>query len=263
MTPTVTANKETATSSAITFSRTLSELMEEGIYLLFLLRNGQPPKSHEEFHRRVGKFLAQFEADARNLNKPMLAIENAKYAFCAAMDEIILASSFSIRPLWERNPLQLRLFGEHLAGENFFDKLETMRIDPVANVEVLEVFYTVLLLGFQGKYLIEGTEKLDYLISRLGQEITHARGGRNAFAPNWQPPHRFQNYVRNELPLWLFFALLGLIGCLFFFSFRGLLGNETDALIQTQKQPALAVPLPDQPETSPRHQAPGRLRTAS
>lgn len=104
----------------------------------------------------------------------MLAIENAKYAFCAAMDEIILASSFSIRPLWERNPLQLRLFGEHLAGENFFDKLETMRIDPVANVEVLEVFYTVLLLGFQGKYLIEGTEKLDYLISRLGQEIKDA-----------------------------------------------------------------------------------------
>lgn len=263
MTLTITANKEVATSTTIAFSRTLSELMEEGIYLLFLLRDGQAPKSHEEFHRRVGRFLNQFETDARNLNKPAMAIENAKYAFCAAMDEIILASDFAIRPQWERNPLQLRLFGEHLAGENFFEKLETMRIDPVANVEVLEVCYTVLLLGFQGKYLIEGTEKLDYLISRLGQEIVQARGGRNAFAPNWQLPHRFQNYVCNELPLWLFFALLGLIGCLFFFSFRGWLGNETETLTQTQKQPALAVPLPDDPEALLPHQRPGRLRTST
>lgn len=71
--------------------------------------------------------------------------------------------------------MQLRLFGEHLAGERFFDKLETLRLDPVANLEALEVFYTMLLLGFQGKYLLEGSEKLNYLISRVGQEITRAR----------------------------------------------------------------------------------------
>lgn len=225
--------------------------MEEGIYLLFLLRNGQAPKSHEEFHRRVGKFLAQFETNAHNLNKPASAIEDAKYAFCAAMDEIILASSFSIRPLWERSPLQLRLFGEHLAGEHFFDKLEKLRVDPVINVDVLEVFYTMLLLGFQGKYIIEGTEKLDYLISRLGQEITHARGGRNGFAPNWNLPQKFQNYVRNDLPLWLFFAILGLIGCVFFFSFRWWLNAGTETLVQTQKRPAITAPInvPSQPDT--------------
>lgn len=217
--------------------------MEEGIYLLFLLRNGHAPRTIEEFHTRVEKFLAQFEANALNLRKPASAIEDAKYAFCAAMDEIILASNFSIRPHWERSPLQLRLFGEHLAGEAFFDKLEKRRNDPVSNVEVLEVFYTALLLGFQGKYVIEGAEKLDYLISRVGQEIIHARGGRNGFAPNWSLPHRFQSYVRNELPLWLFFALLGLIGCLFFFSFRWWLNSESETLAQKQRQPAIIVPL--------------------
>lgn len=226
------------------FSKSLHELMEDGIYLLFLLRNGNAPNSLAEYLRRVDQFLTQFDANARNLDKSQTAISEAKYAFCALMDEIILSSDFSIRSEWERAPLQLRLFGDHLAGEHFFEKLEKLRLDPVANVEPLEVFYTMLLLGFQGKYLIEGSEKLDYLISRLGQEIIHARGGRSEFAPNWKLPQRFQQYVRNELPLWLFFALLALAASLLFFAFRWLLHGESEQLTLEQARPPIVTPLP-------------------
>lgn len=228
--------------SAPAFTRSLQELLEDGVYLLFLLRNGNSPNSLVEFNKRIDQFLAQFEGNARNLGKASAAIGDAKYAFCALMDEIVLSSDFPIREDWERAPLQLRLFGEHLAGERFFDKLETLRLDPVANLEVLEVFYTCLLLGFQGKYLLEGSEKLNYLISRLGQEITHARGGSADFAPNWKLPQRFQQYVRNELPLWLFFALLAIVAAVLFFAFRWFLLGETEDLAQAQARPALAVP---------------------
>ena len=224
------------------FTRNLQELLEDGIYLLFLLRNGNPPNSLAKFNKRIDQFLGQFETNARNLGKAPAAISDAKYAFCALMDETILSSDFSIREDWERAPLQLRLFGEHLAGERFFDKLELLRLDPMANLEALEVFYTCLLLGFQGKYLLEGSEKLNYLISRLGQEITHARGGRSEFAPNWKLPQRFQHYVRNELPLWLFFALLGIVAATLFFLFQWFLQGETDDLAQTQSRPALLLP---------------------
>lgn len=119
------------------FTKSLQELMEDGVYLLFLLRNGNPPNSLSEFHRRVDQFLVQFENNARHLDKAPLAVSDAKYAFCALMDEIILSSDFSVRADWERAPLQLRIFGEHLAGERFFDKLEMLRLDPVTNVEAL------------------------------------------------------------------------------------------------------------------------------
>ena len=224
------------------FTKNLLELLEDGIYLLFLLRNNNAPNSLAEFNKRVDQFLDQFEANARNLGKPPAAVSDAKYAFCALMDEIILSSDFPIREDWERAPLQLRLFGEHLAGERFFDKLENLRIDPVVNVEVLEVFYTCLLLGFQGRYLLEGNEKLNYLISRLGQEITHARGGRNEFAPNWKLPQRFQQYIRNELPLWLFFALLALVGAAIFLLFQWFLQADVEELAQSQARPALSSP---------------------
>lgn len=223
--------------AAASFTLSLKDLLEDGIYLLFLLQNGNAPNSSSEFNRRIDQFLAQFEKNARNLGKPQQAVSDAKYAFCALMDEIILSSDFGVREEWERAPLQLRMFGEHLAGDRFFDKLEILRTDPVANLETLEVFHTCLLLGFQGKYLLEGTEKLNYLISRISQEITHARGGKAEFAPNWKLPHRFQQYVRHELPLWLFFALLAVAGVGVFLVYFMLLGNASGELQRLQGQP--------------------------
>jgi len=227
-----------ASSPAGTFTLSLKDMLEDGIYLLFLLQSGNAPNSANEFNRRIDQFLAQFEKNARNLGKPQQAVSDAKYAFCALMDEIILSSDFSIREDWERAPLQLRMFGEHLAGDRFFDKLEILRTDPVANIEALEVFHTCLLLGFQGKYLLEGTEKLNYLISRVNQEITHARGGKAVFAPNWKLPQRFQQYVRHELPLWLFYALLAVVGVGVFLVYLTLLGNDMDELRDLQTKPA-------------------------
>ncbi|GAA5786012.1 hypothetical protein GCM10007860_20510 [Chitiniphilus shinanonensis] len=210
---------------------TLRDMLEDGIYLLFLLRDGNPPNSSAEFNRRVDTFLAQYDKNARNFGKPGEAIEQAKYAFCALMDEIVLSSEFTIREEWERMPLQLRLFGEHLAGEGFFDRLEMLRMDPAKHVEALEVYHTCLLLGFQGKYLLEGTEKLGYLTHRVGQEIQHVRGGKAEFAPNWKLPHRFQSFVRNELPLWLYFALLSIVAVAIFVTYRILLGNQVDRFL--------------------------------
>jgi len=222
---------------------TLKDLLEDGIYLLFLLRSGNAPQSSIEFNKRSEQFLAQFDRHAANIGQSQQAISDAKYAFCALMDEIILSSKFSIREDWERSPLQLKLFGEHLAGERFFDKLEMLRTDPVKNIEVLEVFHTCLLLGFQGKYLLEGTEKLNYLISRLHQEIIHARGGKAEFAPNWKLPHRFQQYVRHELPLWLFFALLAIVGVIVFAVYSWQLDGSIKELKQLQDKPLPQLPL--------------------
>ncbi|HSC80420.1 MAG TPA: type IVB secretion system protein IcmH/DotU [Chitinolyticbacter sp.] len=209
----------------------LRDLLEDGVYLLFLLRDGNAPNSSAEFNRRVDQFLVHYDKTARNFGKAGDQIEQGKYAFCALMDEIVLSSEFPLRDEWERMPLQLRLFGEHLAGEGFFDRLEMLRMDPGKNVEALEVFHTCLLLGFQGKYLLEGTEKLGYLTHRVGQEIQQVRGGKAEFAPNWKLPHRFQTFVRNELPLWLYFALLAVVAVSIFVVYRVLLGNQVDRFL--------------------------------
>ena len=220
----------------------LKDLLEDGVYLLFLLRSGTTPHSASEFNSRVDTFLIHFERHATNFGKPMSAIQDCKYAFCALLDEIILNSDFEIRDEWERNPLQLRLFGEHLAGEGFFEHLEKLRLDPQKNIETLEVYYTCLILGFQGKYLLEGEDKLGYLTARIGQEITSIRGGKPEFAPHWKPVFRFQEFVRHELPLWIFYALLALVALLVFLAFSFLLSTRAKELIHVQSAASLLLP---------------------
>ena len=207
------------------------EMLEDGVYLLFLLKDGNAPGSSVEFNRRVDQFLQQYERNARNFGKSADAIGQAKYAFCALLDEIILSSGFSLRDEWERMPLQLRLFGDHLAGEGFFSRLEQLRLDPVNHIEALEVYYTCLLLGFQGKYLIEGSEKLGYLTARVGDEIARMRGNAAGFAPHWAAPDRIRHQLKHQVPLWAIASLFGLMAALAFIGLRWQLSEHTQATL--------------------------------
>lgn len=218
------------TANANTIQRpatpSMKDLLEDGIYLLFLLRSKNSPTSCTEFNQRIDQYLATFDRICKTFNKPIEAVMDAKYAFCALLDEIVLSSGLSIRDEWEQAPLQLRLFGEHLAGEGFFNKLEQLRQEPAVNIEQLEIFHACLLLGFQGKYLLEGTEKLNYLTAKLGQEIAAVRGPSKGFSPNWKIPIKFNEYVRHELPLWMYYALLAAIGISLFLGLQWLLNVQ-------------------------------------
>jgi type VI secretion system protein ImpK len=207
----------------------LGELLGDGIHLLSLVRAGASPWDAAEFPRRVDAFLAQFDRQAAQAGKAPEAILDARFAFCALLDEAILSSDSGIREDWERAPLQLRHFGEHLAGEGFFRRLDLLRQDPARNLEVLEVFLTCLLLGFQGKYLLEGGEKLQYLILRLDQELSQAKGGKAAFAPRWQPPLRSAGR-RQEPTVRVFFAVLALVGLLVYLLYAFLLRGQAREL---------------------------------
>ena len=106
------------------------------------------------------------------------------------------------------------MFGEQLAGETFFIKLEELRAKGSAHMQALEVYHMCLLLGCQGKYMIDGMEKLKYLTARLGDEIANMKGKRVGFAPHWDRPDKVVNQLKSELPLWVIgsvFALLGLL----------------------------------------------------
>jgi type VI secretion system protein ImpK len=193
-------------------SRTLADLMHDGFYLLLLLKNRYTPNDAAQFAAQVRRLLDSFERNARQLNASVDDIYAAKYAFCAAVDETILSSDCPIRDEWERAPLQLILFGDQLAGEHFYTELETVRHRGAASVQALEIFYMCLLTGFQGKYMHESKEKLNYLIATLDKEIAHLKGKRAQFAPNWKAPDNIRNMVRGEIPMWVIGAAFLLFG---------------------------------------------------
>lgn len=193
----------------------LVDALYDGFYMLFLLKKGNAPIDVISFKKRIEDMLLDYEKKAKKLPVTSEDIYLAKYAFCAIVDEIVLSSTFSIRDEWERQPLQLTFFGDQLAGENFYTELEELRLQGASRIQVLEVFHYCLLLGFQGKYILEGQEKLNFLVSRLGEEIAYLKGKRPTFAPQWAIPDEIRHILRHDVPVWIvagLFALFGLIG---------------------------------------------------
>jgi type VI secretion system protein ImpK len=209
-------------------ARTLLDLMYDGFYLLFLLRAKQGPSDSDSFRSHIKEFLTGLERGATRLGSSAEDVHLCKYAFCATIDELILMSQFKVREAWQRQPLQLQFFGEQLAGEQFFAKLETLRREGAPRIQILEVFHMCLLMGFQGKYLIEGSEKLNYLTARLGDEIAHLKGSRATFAPHWAPPDQVTNRLKNEVPLWVIASVFALLGVLAFTGLRWQLSRSTE-----------------------------------
>ncbi len=207
-------------------AKSLLDLLYDGFLMLFLLKSGQEPVDAASFSARVQQFLADFERSAKKMDIPAEDVYATKYAFCAAVDETVLNSGFSIRDAWMLQPLQLTLFGEQLAGENFFARLEDLRAQGAPRLESLEVFYMCLLLGFQGKYMIEGQEKLGYLTARLGDEITLLRGKRAGFAPHWPLPDKIAHTLKRDVPLWSIGALFALLGLLAYLGMSHFLNRD-------------------------------------
>lgn len=213
---------------SIRHSRSLLDLMYDGFYLLWLIRLRSAPLDAAQFTEKVRQFLDEFERGAKRLNLSADDIYAAKYAFCVTLDELILSSGFDIRKTWERAPLQLTFFGDQLGGEHFFAKLEELRAQGASRLPALEVFYMCLLLGFQGKYMLESPEKLGYLVSRLGDEIAHFKGKRAPFAPHWQPPDSIRNALRSQVPIWVVASVFALIGLSAFLSLRWMLDLQAE-----------------------------------
>lgn len=209
----------------------LVDLMYEGLYALFLLKNGNGPQDPARFTEHINQFLDDVDRNGKAAGMHVDDVIAAKYAFCAAVDEIILRSTYAIREAWETRPLQLRIFGDQLAGEHFFERLDDLRARGSAHLQALEVFHMCLLLGFQGRYALDPHGKLEHLTARLGDEIARMRGKSRGFAPHAGRPDQVANKLRSDLSLWVLIGVFSVTGLGAYLGFRGALSHDTSTML--------------------------------
>lgn len=161
-------------------------------------------KLSEDFREQVLNEMTAIEKRAFDLQIGMVELKDAKYALTAFIDELVLNSSWTARNEWMAKPLQLEFFGEHTAGEGFFSRLATLRQGGEENVNLLEVFYYCLQLGFEGVYRVKGLEHLMALQVDLRAQIDSYRGTMDhTLASNGLPTHALINQVRRQVPYWV------------------------------------------------------------
>ncbi|WP_445114513.1 type IVB secretion system protein IcmH/DotU [Acinetobacter sp. WZC-1] len=222
-------------NSRISQTANLVDLLHDGFYLVFLIRNQYVPEKADAFREKILDLLNQFEQQAKKLQFSAEDIHDAKYAYCALLDETIVTQQdprfFELQNSWLISPLQLSLFGSQLAGYRFFEFLEQLRSRGKDRLPALEVFHYCLLLGFQGKYRIESIESLNHLVARTGDEIDYLKGKKAAFSPFAALPDQIRNMIHKELPfLWILLFLL-LFAVLAFSGLRFMLSKQENAAL--------------------------------
>jgi type VI secretion system protein ImpK len=213
----------------------LADLCGDLLAFALQLKRSSDPGDAEMMRQKIDEQFRALETKARQSDVPQEDVQQAKYAIAAFIDEMILTSSWALKESWADKPLQLAYFNDFSAGEEFYNKIDTLRGAKRNNV--LEVYYLCLALGFRGKFVdLQGMEKKKVLMDTMLREM---RGpapapGAATLSPNWQPPDALPGIVKN-FPAWFVAAACGLFIILLFILLSTLLGSSAERVVETFK----------------------------
>ncbi|MFP4165094.1 MAG: type IVB secretion system protein IcmH/DotU [Chitinispirillaceae bacterium] len=212
----------------------LSTLCTDIFLIVIKMREAEDLGETAALRKLILHFLRQFEKNCQAVGVAPETADAVKYALVAIMDETVLSVPGEARDLWIVNPMQLEIYGDNIAGQEFYKKLETMLEDPEKNRDALEVYYLCLSLGFEGKYKIGNAEEREKTISDLARVLIKMDNS-NITALS---PHALRLTVREKrgvkrtglLPLWLWGGSLAALLAAAWFVLRNITSGSVENL---------------------------------
>jgi type VI secretion system protein ImpK len=162
-------------------------------------------------HTQLRSLITDAMRTAATLGFAQHDVQDIGYALTALVDEVIMLKGGQIRDYWAAKMLQLEFFNEATAGQGLFDRLQGLLMDP-SRAEVLQVYYLVLLFGFQGKYRVRGGEiELGDLTDRVRDAVRRSGVHKETvLSPHGaRPDSRAEGLKSNRSLIWAAFAVLG------------------------------------------------------
>ena len=162
---------------------------------------------------KIVSMLDDFEKRADRYRFNPKVVQVAKFGLAAFVDETVLTNNFPLRDQWERNPLQLEYFGEQLAGEKFFDKLEAMLGQIDVTQDAVEIYYVCMLLGFKGKYAVYEKDKLLAIMQKTANALVKIGKIRPVeLSPHWLVSDQPAPPAERKMPTWAKVTAFGGLG---------------------------------------------------
>ena len=162
---------------------------------------------------KIAGLLDDFEKRAERYKFNHKIVSVSKFALASFVDETILTNNFPLLSEWERNPLQLEYFGEQLAGNKFFDKLESMLRQIDVTQDAVEIYYYCMLLGFKGRYGVYEQEKLLAIMQSTANALVKAGKIKPVeLSPHWLANDQPEVPKDRGLPTWAKIGAFGGLG---------------------------------------------------
>lgn len=150
--------------------------------------------------------IRNFENRARSAGASAEDVLAARYALCSALDEAVLNTPWGAQSEWAAQTMLVVFHREAFGGEKFFLILERLMADPPRYIDLMELMYACIVLGFEGRYRLDerGAARLADVQRDLYQRIQMQRGAvPGDLSPRWQGLTDRRNRVARFVPLWI------------------------------------------------------------
>ena len=152
---------------------------------------------------QIAGLLKEFEERAIRYRHRESIIQVAKFGLASFVDETVLTNNFPLKEEWEKYPIQLEYFGEQLAGNKFYEKLDAMLRQIDVTADAVEVYYVCMLLGFKGRYAVYEQEKLLKIMQKTADALVKVgKISKVELSPHWLANDQPEPPKKRGMPTW-------------------------------------------------------------
>lgn len=179
--------------------------------------------------------IKAFENNARLMGINTDVSYTSRYILCTCIDEAVLNTIWGSNSTWASQSLLSTLHNETSGGETFFVILDKLLRDPNASLDLIELMFICISLGFKGSYAVmdRGHEKLEELRNIVFEHIRRRRGEfPQELSPHWQSQSVQRTSLRNFIPLWVVAAVASALLLVIFAGFTMVLDETSDPVYE-------------------------------
>lgn len=171
------------------------------------------------FHQLLEREVAAFQSICTTAQVRHEHVVAASYALCTALDEAANSTPWGggqggEAGIWAGQQLAAKFHGDTKGGDKFFLLVGRLAASPQEHVDLLEVLYQILGLGFEGRFstAAHGRRQLETVRHRLFSLLGNARGDvPSDLSPHWKGVGAGKFRLLRSVPVWVTGSVLTLI----------------------------------------------------
>ena len=132
------------------------------------------PADIDSVRSRLISDMGRFQNKAEQCISDQRHVAAARYLLCSFIDETIATTPWGVSHRWGGESLLSYFHNETYGGDGFFTLLERAKRQPQQYLDLLELMYVCISLGFAGRYRVDknGATKLEGIRESMMATIT-------------------------------------------------------------------------------------------
>ncbi|KIP66246.1 MULTISPECIES: type VI secretion system protein TssL, long form [Vibrio] len=187
----------------------LNPILAEANGILSMVGQIRSTASHSDvlfLKETLAQKLRDYENRLRQHNVELETIDTARYCLCCSIDEAVLNTHWGSQSTWSHDSLLSSFYSSSQGGEAFFKHLDNALSQPESQLDLLELMYVCLSLGFVGQYRLEknGLENHRRLRKQIMSILkSYGRGTAKEMSANIDKRTLTGSQMSERAPLWV------------------------------------------------------------